>query len=560
MAGTPSPDKLEAHGSMAKAELGWLRTLAIGTGYILAYVFLDRVSYVLPVAPLGISPWNPPPGASLVLMLRFGLRWWPLQWLASIAAETYTRGLPSPQPLLVAAVLITLVYGGAAALLKRRMTDGWRLACTRDLYLFVGITLAATLVVAAGYVAIFAVAGDVPWSRYLDYSLRFWVGDMDGILVATPLLLIAWPRWRRPSLRTVLETLMQAATVTAVLWLIFRVTIFDEFKSFYLLFLPLIWIAARWRLFGAVLALAWIQLGLIVAVQTQNYDGGIFAQLQFLMLMLAVTGLALGMYVEERAQAYERLRLKQASLDRALRFAAAGELSSALAHELNQPIAALRNYLEICRLLLDAQTGDQQQLRATLDKASAEGLRASAVVRRLRDFFRNGHSDLAECDTQRLLTSLAANFEPRAEAARIGFRLRVDGPLPLLIADTLQLETALNNLLNNALESLQGMRPAAPRIELSARASGTDVEFRVDDNGAGLHSEIADRLFEPFATTKAQGMGLGLAISRTLVEAHGGRLWLQTPRDGGCSFRIRLPLRPPEVSSAHLSASHEART
>lgn len=518
------------------------RPAAIVVIYIAVYVFLDWISYVLPVAPLGISPWNPPPGASFALLLRYGTRYWPALWFASIAAELVVRGLPSPLPLLCAAVVITAVYSSAAAMLRRRLGDGWRIETSRELYLFIAVVSLATAIVAVTYVAIFAAAGEVPWTRYTDYALRFWVGDLDGVLVATPLVLIRPTRlWRKPALRPLLEMLLQAGAISVMLWVIFRVTIFDEFKSFYLLFLPLIWVAARWQSFGAVLALLWIQLGLIVAVQTEDYDASIFAQLQFLMLMLCITGLALGMYVSERAVAFENLRSKQASLDRALQFAAAGELSSALAHELNQPITALSNYLQICRLLVEQGRAGEGLMTATLDKAMAEGMRASNVVRRLRDFFRSGTSTLVRTDLESLLLSIAASFQPRALAAGVDFRLLIDGPLAPVLVDPVQIETAVNNLLNNALDAVGGDGNTGGEIRLSAAAARSSVELSINDNGPGLSTEIAGRLFEPFCTTKPQGMGLGLAISRTLVEGHGGRLWYETRSGGGCRFRLRLP-------------------
>jgi len=248
---------------------------AVVAGYIVLYVFLDWVSYLHPVLPVAITPWNPPPGLSLVFLLRFGLRYWPALFVAAFLAEVLVRGIPAPLPWLVAASLaLSGCYVAIAALLAGKMRIGMRFDKLHDLTRFLMVILPGTLAAALAYVAIFTLAGLVPPADFLANVLRFWVGDAIGVMVVTPLLLVhgadaaclrhgAW----RPSA----ETLAQAASVLLALWLIFGVEFTDEFKFFYLLFLPLIWIATRHGIQGATLAILGIQLGLIATLQWSGH-------------------------------------------------------------------------------------------------------------------------------------------------------------------------------------------------------------------------------------------------------------------------------------------------
>ena len=149
---------------------------------------------------------------------------------------------------------------------------------------------------------------------------------------------------------------MQAALVVAVLWVVFGSGWFEELKLFYLVFLPLIWIAMRYGIEGTTVVTAVIQVGLIIALRLGGYGSGIVLEFQFLLLAVAVTGLFLGLTVSERHQMALQLRDKQFQLDRSLRLTGASEMASALAHELNQPLTAIGSYVRACQVMVDAQT------------------------------------------------------------------------------------------------------------------------------------------------------------------------------------------------------------
>jgi C4-dicarboxylate-specific signal transduction histidine kinase len=255
------------------------------------------------------------------------------------------------------------------------------------------------------------------------------------------------------------------------------------------------------------------------------------------MLSLALVGLFLGITVDERARAVR----KEEELAGVLRFAAAGQVASSLAHELNQPLYALATYVQSCQILAADPAGDRALLAELMGKAVGEVGRAGEVVKRLREFFQTGATRLERVPVVRLLDAAAEASRRRAERHRIA--LSVDGGAAgagEVTCDPLQLEIVLHNLVGNAVDAICSGPRERREIRLAARRREDQVELRVEDSGPGIAPEAAARLFEPFTTTKAQGMGMGLSISRYIVEAHGGRLWA-APLPAGTAFYVSLP-------------------
>jgi len=520
------------------------------TIYIILYVFLDWVSYIHPVLPVAITPWNPPPGLSLVFLLRLGPRNWPALFGAAFLAEVLVRGIPAPLPWLAASSLaLAVCYMAIAVLLAGKARIGESFDSLRDLPRFLAVILPGTLVAALAYVAIFTFAGLVPDEEFIANVLRFWVGDAIGVMVVTPLLLVHGAETsslRRIGWRPTAEILLQAASVLLVLWLIFGVEYTDEFKFFYLLFLPLIWISMRHGIQGATVAIAGIQLGLIAALQWGGHHATVVVEFQLLMAALTVTGLFLGMAATCRREAERQLRNRQTELNQALRMAAAGEMSSAFAHELNQPLSAISSYLCACQMMLAKPDEQRELLVETLDKAVAEVGRAGQVVRRLRDFYRSGMLQLERLSVEELLQGGLAPLKKRAERHGVAMTLIVASGLPEISVDRMQIETVLHNLVSNSIDAFAGSKQG--KIEVSAVLDAPGVRVCVSDNGPGIVPKMAQRLFEPFATSKPEGMGLGLAISRSLLDAHGGKLWTEPASGSGARFCFTLPTDTPGMN------------
>lgn len=248
----------------------------------------------------------------------------------------------------------------------------------------------------------------------------------------------------------------------------------------------------------------------------------------------------------ERQQTEARLQELQAELVHISRLTAMGEMASALAHELNQPLSAIANYLNGVRRLIEGSTERHAaMIQDAMDKAADQALRAGQIIRRLRDFVARGESERRIESITKLMEEAIALAFVGAKDQGIRVRARYDPLVDLVLADKVQIQQVLLNLVRNAIEAMAG---TDRRDLLLATAAGDDdmVTIDVADTGAGVDPEIASQLFQPFVTTKRQGMGVGLSISRTIVDAHGGRIWTEPNPGGGTIFRFTLPRVPGE--------------
>jgi two-component system sensor kinase FixL len=235
-----------------------------------------------------------------------------------------------------------------------------------------------------------------------------------------------------------------------------------------------------------------------------------------------------------------RLQELQSELLHMSRLTSMGNMASALAHELNQPLSAIANYLKGSRRLIEQGETSSDRLRDAIDKAADQALRAGEIIRRLRDFVAHGESDRRPENVGKILEEASALALVGASEKGVRVRFEFSREVDLVLADRVEIQQVMVNLIRNAIEAMQD----ASRRDLTIRTMARGAEWvRIDvaDTGAGLSEQAAANLFKPFMTTKRHGMGVGLSISRGIVEAHGGEIWAERNNEGGATFCFTLP-------------------
>jgi two-component system sensor kinase FixL len=243
--------------------------------------------------------------------------------------------------------------------------------------------------------------------------------------------------------------------------------------------------------------------------------------------------------LSERQEAESRLQELQSELIHISRLSAMGEMAAALAHELNQPLSAISNYLKAAQRFVEDENPKSRGVDP-MRKAAEQALRAGHIIRRLRDFVGRGENEKTVVSLARLIEESSALALVGAREHGVRVRVDRDPAIDLVLADRVQIQQILLNLLRNAIESMED----SPRRELiiDVKADEDDMALvRVRDTGSGIDPQIASQLFQPFVTTKGQGMGIGLSICRNIIEAHGGRIWAEPNTDGGTTFFFTVP-------------------
>jgi len=264
--------------------------------------------------------------------------------------------------------------------------------------------------------------------------------------------------------------------------------------------------------------------------------------------------------VTARHRAEREIAEQRRELSHLARVAVLGQLSGALAHELNQPLTSIRSNAETARVLLRKPVPDLGELEAILGDIVNEDQRAAEVIRRLRAMLKRGETRLQQLDLPDLIREVMVLANAELLTRRVSANVILGRELPLVLGDRVQLQQVLLNLILNACEAMGGKPPSERRLSLVVAITATDsVEIAIRDNGTGIAPMLMQRLFEPFVTNKPEGLGLGLSISRSIVASHGGRLWAENNPNGGATVHCLLrsvksrPSGPWRIDSAMVA-------
>jgi len=246
--------------------------------------------------------------------------------------------------------------------------------------------------------------------------------------------------------------------------------------------------------------------------------------------------------MDEQRCTEETLQATRAELARAARITAIGELTASIAHEVNQPLAAVVANADACVAWLAREHPDLAEARAAAERATQGATRASDVIARIRSLITKAAPEKSRVQINRVMEQIAALAEGQAARNNVAIELELSPDSPIVLGDSIQLQQVILNLVMNGIDAMTSVTDQ-PRI-LTLRSESQDsryIRVVVQDSGIGLTEEVKGRLFEPFFTTRSKGMGMGLSISRSIIEAHGGRLWAESNGSGGATFQLTLP-------------------
>jgi two-component system, LuxR family, sensor kinase FixL len=522
----------------------------VGIVYVAAYVALDWVSFIEPYEHFDITPWNPNTGLSFILILVFGRRMMPFLFIGPLVADLVNRELVGPWIVeLISAGLIAGGYSAALIFLTRPNTRfDPALSSMRDLVLLILVVAASAAFVASGYVGVRVVADLLPAKDFATATLRYWIGDMIGVLGLAPFALFALTRRRILPLMSI-ETGLQCVAIIGALVIVFLFAEEREFQLFYVLFLPIVWMAVRNGTEGVSVGILITQLGVILGVGFFPAQREELIAFQALMLVLTMTGLIAGELVAERRRAESQLRLHRESLARVSRLGSIGELAAAVAHEVNQPLMAAGVYMRLVADAINSGNTDTSEVAETAKKAVAQVDRAAEVIRRVRALVQLDRTNRSSVAFQRIVKQAIEVTQSDLDRANVTTRFYSAGQLPLVMVDVLQIEQVILNLMRNSIDAIRNSGANNGSIVIEAKlVSDEFIEIGLFDTGPGFTREQVESGFLPLSSTKPDGLGVGLPLCKSIVEVHGGRLWVdEDPR--GTPVRFTLPVT---IKSDHV--------
>ena len=523
--------------------------------YLAAYIILEWASFIHVHKGLPITPWDPGLGVAFALMIRGGPLSGLILFAGMVVAETLVLQNDVDWPIDIGVAAITaLSYTSVAALVQRYFRIDADLTHLRDVLMLLAAGLAGAVLDTVLLNAFLLAVGQFDMRDVVQVAWPLLIGDMIGIAVVTPLLLRfrVQERFKTHRLLSLApEGALYFCIIGVALWLIVGSEGAHGFRLFYLLFVPVVIAAVRHGVDGACFSLAVTQFSLIGLLHFSGYGASEFTEFQTLALVLTVTGLIVGVVVSERKNsdriardAQARLVERQAEAAQVARVNLVSGMASALAHEINQPMTAARALGRSAQHLVRTPGSDLSRADSNLSAMLTHIDHAGDIVRRMRNFIRRGHPHVSTINTRDMLEEAMTLAHAEASARHVRVDLDAPADLPDLHGDRVQLEQVVLNLVHNAVDAIATAGQSHGHVHVTARRHSAPprVEIGVLDNGPGIEGELAGRLFDPLTTAKQDGLGLGLSICASIMEAHGGRVWLHSGEPGATEFRFTVPL------------------
>lgn len=516
------------------------------------YLLLYGSSNKFHTTDLRATPWNPETGIAVAAGVLLGWPAIPVVFAANFVGNLVWGSGYSTGWNAIAATAHALLFCGSAVALRPllgRLRDGSAIL----VLLFLAYGTFATALSAGSRLIISVQALQISPEYLYRYTAAVSVGNLIGIVTVTPIfvvfgsvgaLITYFRSWR--SLQALFLVLIGVATI-----LVFGVKGTDEFKFFYLLFIPVIAFAARDGMPGAAFSILATDIAMILILFYRDFEPSTALELQILMSSLSATGLFLGGAVSESRNfarqldaSRQRLQDAQTALLQASRLSLASEMAAALAHELNQPLTAIRNFARSVRRQLDQPRFERKSLRANIDQAVREVDSAAKLIKNTRDFLGRGEPTYTSFGLAGLLDTCISLSDTELRSAGIELAVSRPGRLPNIRGNTVQLQQVILNLLRNSKDSLLNdtSLPRRIRLDVSLLNRPGQVEISIADNGPGVDPATRDALFTPLKSTKPDGLGLGLSLCKTIVTAHGGEIWHDGGYKQGSRFAFTLPL------------------
>ncbi len=529
------------------------RNIPLFAAFVPLYAATYWTSDVFRLPETGSTPWNPEAGLAVAALFCLGPRVLPvLAVIHFLCLAVWAPFSTLPWTAVLAAAHMTAL--AAAVTLHRGEFSSLAVPGSSSAARFAASALAAT-VASAMLQMLIAFAG-TDWSigKILRFGMTVSVGNMVGIITVFPLLM-DFPRLA--NLRKFLGNARWTGALLLVFLLVTCLAVFgiqglDQFKFFYLVFIPVMALALRDGMTGAVLAALAASICMILVLGLRDFNAGTVAELQFLMIVLSVTGLMLGATIDERKRlnaesfAYlSRLHESEEALMQASRISLASEMVAAVSHEIAQPLSAARSHVRALRRRLQQPRRNRARESADIDAAVQQIDSAASTIRGMREFLRRGDLErhcLSLKDTVESATDL---IRPELRRASIVLDTNAVQPGASVIGNRTQVAQVLLNLVRNAKDAIVASGARTGLISIAAVSTRPGfIEVCVTDNGPGVPGSLRPVLFSPLRSAKPEGLGLGLSLSKSIVIAHGGELWYDEACGTGTRFCFTLPVPP----------------